>query len=66
MIEESISIEELWNKLLSEGVEPHKYNNYEVLDCNNVECSVSKTAAKLGSSAILENGLGIDKIALIV
>ena len=37
MVEESISIEELWNKLISEGVEPHKYNNYEVLDCNNVE-----------------------------
>ena len=37
MVEELIAIEDLWNKLIADGHEPHKYNEYEVLDCDGIE-----------------------------
>lgn len=37
MVEELIAIEDLWNKLIADGHEPHKYNEYEVLDCDGIK-----------------------------
>lgn len=35
--EETITMEDLWHNLVSQGYEPHMHNGYEVIDCSNIE-----------------------------
>ena len=35
--EETIAMEDLWHKLVSQGHEPHMHNGYEVIDCSGIE-----------------------------